>query len=85
MNVKDLEIAQDLSQEERAVRGGNSSHVGGLNQFVVGNLGGNSFASPTTVVGINDPTVVQLDTTSITKDISKATDVLGSLGTLIKQ
>ena len=88
MNVKDLEISKDLSHEERAaVRGGNTSQVG-LNVGGRQSVGsGFLFASPVTQVQgpqINDNTNVYIDTTSITAELSKTANVVGSLDTLIK-
>jgi hypothetical protein len=86
MNVKDLDMTQELTQEERAVRGG-SANFGFIGGPVLANSAGPSLFSPTTNVQIFTPVQTQtnVDTTTITEAISKSTSVLGSLGTLVHQ
>jgi hypothetical protein len=86
MNVKDLEMTKELTNEEREVRGG-SSNVGYIGGPVLATNGGNSFFSPNTNVQIDAPTQTQtnVDPTTITESVSKSANVLGSLGTLIKE
>ena len=86
MNIKDIDTTQDLSTEERAVRGG-SSNFGYIGSPVLATSGGDSLFSPSTNVQIDTPVQTQtnVDPTTITSDISKNANVLGSLGTLIKE
>jgi len=86
MNIKDLEIAQDLSHAERAVRGG-SSNVANIGGPVLVDNGGISLYSPKTIAQVNAPVVTQInaDPTTITDTTSEVANVLGSLGTYIKQ
>jgi len=86
MNVKDLDIAKDLTQEERAVTGG-SSNVANIGGPVLVSNGGNSAFSPTTIAQVNAPNLSQanLDPTTVTEETSKVANVVGSLGTLISQ
>jgi hypothetical protein len=86
MNVKDLDIAKDLTQEERAVTGG-SSNVANIGGPVLATAGGYSLFSPHTNVQIDAPVVTQtnVDPTTITEETSKVANVVGSLGTLIGQ
>jgi Flp pilus assembly protein TadG len=72
MFIKDLEIAQDLSHEERAaVRGGNTSQIGlNVGGPVLVGASGYSFASPVTVVtgpqiNENTSTTTNVDVASI--------------------
>ena len=85
MNIKDIDMTQDLSTEERAVRGG-SSNFGYIGSPVLATNGGNSLFSPSTNVQIFTPVQTQtnVDPTTITSEVSKTANVLGSLGTLIK-
>ena len=86
MNVKDLEMSKDLSNEERAVRGGsaNFGYIGGPS---LETYGGNSLFSPNTNVQIFTPVQTQtnVDPVTITKDVSKSVNVLGSLDSFIHQ
>jgi len=86
MNVKDLDIAKDLTQEERAVTGG-SSNVANIGGPYLASNGGNSLFSPTTIAQVNVPVVTEInvDPTTITEETSKVANVVGSLGTLIGQ
>ena len=86
MNIKDIDTTQDLSNEERAVRGG-SANYGYIDGPVLATSGGASFFSPATNVQIDAPVQTQtnVDPTTITESVSKSANVLGSLGTLIKQ
>ena len=86
MNIKDIDTTQDLSNEERAVRGG-SANYGYIGGPVLATSGGNSLFSPATNVQIDTPVQTQtnVDPTTITSDVTKNANVLGSLGTLIKE
>jgi hypothetical protein len=86
MNVKDLEMTQDLSKDERAVRGG-SANFGYIGGPVLATNGGASLFSPATNVQIFTPVQTQtnVDPVTITKSYSETANVLGSLGTLIHQ
>ena len=85
MNIKDIDMTQDLSTEERAVRGG-SANFGYIGGPVLATNGGDSLFSPNTNVQIDTPVQTQtnVDPTTITEEVSKTSNVLGSLGTLIK-
>jgi hypothetical protein len=86
MNIKDLDMTKELSLEERAVRGG-SANYGYIGGPVLATNGGDSFFSPATNVQIFTPVQTQtnVDPTTITSNVSKNANVLGSLGTLIHQ
>jgi hypothetical protein len=86
MNIQDLAMTQDLSHEERAVRGG-SANFGYIGGPVLTTNAGPSLFSPSTNVQIFAPVQTQtnVDTKTITDTISKSTNVLGSLGTLVHQ
>ena len=86
MNVKDIEMSKDLSNEERAVRGG-SANFGYIGSPVLATNGGNSLFSPSTNVQIFTPVQTQtnVDPTTITAALSDTANVVGSLGTLIHQ
>src|SRR5277367_361986 len=86
MNIQDLEMTQDLSHEERAVRGG-SANFGYIGGPVLATSGGASLFSPSTNVQIFTPVQTQtnVDPTTITSEVSKSANVLGSLGTLVLQ
>jgi hypothetical protein len=86
MNIKDIDMTQDLNHEERAVRGG-SSNFGYIGGPVLATSGGDSLFSPSTNVQIFTPVQTQtnVDPTTITESLSKTSNVLGSLGTLIHQ
>ena len=86
MNIKDIDMTQDLSTAERAVRGG-SSNFGYIGSPVLATNGGNSLFSPSTNVQIFTPVQTQtnIDPTTITTALDKTTNVVGSLGTLIHQ
>ena len=86
MNIKDIDMTQDLSTEERAVRGG-SANFGYIGSPVLATNGGNSLFSPSTNVQIFTPVQTQtnIDPTTITTALDKTTNVVGSLGTLIHQ
>jgi hypothetical protein len=88
MNIQDLDMTQELSLEERAVRGGGGgTNVGYIGAPVLATSGGNSFFSPSTNVQIFTPVQTQtnVDLTSVTKSVADTANVLGSLGTLIHQ
>jgi hypothetical protein len=86
MNIKDIDTTQDLSTEERAVRGG-SANYGYIGGPVLATSGGESLFSPATNVQVFSPVQSQtnVDPTTITTEVSKNASVLGSLGTLIAQ
>jgi hypothetical protein len=86
MNVKDLDTTKDLTDEERAVRGG-SANYGFIGGPVLATNGGTSLFSPNTNVQIDTPVQTQtnVDPTTITESVSKNANVLGSLGTLIRE
>jgi len=86
MNIKDIETTQDLSTEERAVRGG-SANYGYIGGPVLATSGGNSLFSPSTNVQIFTPVQTQtnVDPTTITAALAETSNVVGSLGTLIHQ
>ena len=86
MNIKDIDTTQDLSNDERAVRGG-SANCGYIGGPVLATSGGNSLFSPATNVQVFAPVQTQtnVDPTTITAEVSKTANVLGSLGTLIAQ
>jgi hypothetical protein len=86
MNIKDIDTTQDLSNEERAVRGG-SGNYGYIGGPVLATSGGTSLFSPATNVQVFEPVQSQtnVEPTTITSEVSKSANVLGSLGTLIAQ
>ena len=86
MNIKDIDTTQDLSNDERAVRGG-SANYGYIGGPVLATSGGNSLFSPSTNVQIFTPVQTQtnIDPTTITEALTKTTNVVGSLGTLVHQ
>ena len=86
MNIKDIDTTQDLSNDERAVRGG-SANFGYIGSPVLATNGGNSLFSPSTNVQIFTPVQTQtnVDPTTITAALSDTANVVGSLGTLIHQ
>ena len=86
MNVKDIEMSKDLSNEERAVRGG-SANFGYIGGPVLETHGGNSLFSPSTNVQIFTPVQTQtnVEPVTITKSVSDTANVLGSLASFIHQ
>jgi hypothetical protein len=86
MNIKDLDMTQDLSHAERAVRGG-SANFGYIGAPVLATYGGNSLFSPSTNVQVFAPVQTQtnIDPLTITKSVSDVANVVGSLGTLVHQ
>ena len=86
MNVKDLEMSKDLSNEERAVRGG-SANYGFIGGPELTTHGGDSLFSPNTNVQIFTPVQTQtnIDPTTITKNITDTASVVGSFDTLVNQ
>jgi hypothetical protein len=86
MNIQDLDMTKDLSHDERAVRGG-SANFGYIGGPVLATNAGPSLFSPVTNVQIFAPVQTQtnVDPTTITESLSKTSNVLGSLGTLIHQ
>ena len=87
MNVKDLDMSKDLSNEERAAVQGGSANFGYIGGPVMETAGGNSLFSPSTNVQIFAPVQTQtnVDPVTITKSVSDTANVLGSLGTFIHQ
>jgi hypothetical protein len=86
MNIKDIDRTQDLSSAERAVRGG-SANFGYIGGPVMATSGGTSLFSPATNVQVFSPVQSQtnVDPTTITSEVSKSANVLGSMGTLVLQ
>jgi hypothetical protein len=86
MNIKDIEMTQELSNDDRAVRGG-SANFGYIGGPVLATNGGASLFSPATNVQIFTPVQTQtnVDPVTITKTSSDVANVLGSLGTLVHQ
>jgi hypothetical protein len=86
MNVKDIDTSKELTEAERQVRGG-SGNFGYIGGPVLATNGGDSLFSPDTNVQIDTPVQTQtnVDPTTITSDVTKNANVLGSLGTLIKE
>jgi hypothetical protein len=86
MNIKDIDMTQDLNHAERAVRGG-SANYGYIGGPVLATSGGASLFSPSTNVQVFAPVQTQtnIDPTTITSEVSKTANVLGSLGTLVLQ
>jgi hypothetical protein len=87
MNVKDLDMSKDLSNEERAAVQGGSANFGYIGGPELATYGGNSLFSPNTNVQIDTPVQTQtnVDPTTITKNVTDTASVLGSFGTLINQ
>ena len=87
MNVKDLDMSKDLSNEERAAVQGGSANFGYIGGPVLETHGGNSLFSPSTNVQIFTPVQTQtnVDPVTITQDVSKSANVLGSLDSFIHQ
>jgi hypothetical protein len=86
MNIQDLEMTKELSQDERAVRGG-SANYGYIGGPVLATNGGASLFSPATNVQIFTPVQTQtnVDPVTVTKSVTDTANVLGSLGTFIHQ
>jgi hypothetical protein len=87
MNVKDIDTTKELTKEEQAEVSGGSANFGYIGGPVLANSGGPSLFSPVTNVQIDTPVQTQtnVDPTTITKNVTENANVLGSLGTLIKQ
>jgi hypothetical protein len=87
MNVKDLDTTKELSKEEASDVSGGSANFGYIGGPVLATNGGASLFSPATNVQIDTPVQNQtnVDPTTITESVSKTSNVLGSLGTLIHQ
>ena len=85
MKIQDL--SKELSQEERAVRGGSNTNVGFIGGPALVQANGPSLFSPSTAVVVDTPTQIQTNVAPVTTtlDVSKVSNVLGSLGTLIAQ
>jgi hypothetical protein len=87
MNVKDLDMSKDLSNEERAAVQGGSANFGYIGGPVLATEGGNSLFSPSTNVQIFTPVQTQtnVEPVTITKSVSDTANVLGSLASFIHQ
>ena len=87
MNVKDIDTTKELTKEEQAEVQGGSANFGYIGGPVLATGGGPSLFSPNTNVQIDAPVQTQtnIDPTTITKNVTENANVLGSLGTLIKQ
>jgi hypothetical protein len=87
MNIKDLEVAKELSHEERAVRGGANVNNGFIfGPSLVENAGPSLFSPNTTVlIAPQEQTQINVAPVTTTVDVSKIASVLGSLGTSIGQ
>jgi hypothetical protein len=85
MKIQDL--SKELNHEERAVRGGSNTNVGYIGAPVLFQSGGPSLFSPSTAVIVDTPTQIQTNVAPVTTtlDVSKISNVVGSLGTLIGQ
>jgi hypothetical protein len=86
MKIQDL--SKELSHEDRAVRGGGAgpiANVGLMGGSQFDDTSGFRFASPDTNLAINTLPQINVAPTVTTLDVTKLTDVLGSLGTSIKQ
>ena len=87
MNVKDLDMSKDLSNEERAAVQGGSANFGYIGGPVLATKGGDSLFSPDTNVQIFTPVQTQtnVDPLTITKNVTDTASIVGSLGTLVNQ
>ena len=87
MNVKDIDTTKELTAEERAAVQGGSANFGYIGGPVLETAGGNSLFSPSTNVQIFTPVQTQtnVDPVTITKDISKSANVLGSMDSFLNQ
>jgi hypothetical protein len=85
MKIQDLN--KDLTNEERAVRGGSNSNIGFIGAPELMQSGGPSLFSPSTAVVVDTPTQIQTNVAPVTTslDVAKTANVLGSVGTLIGQ
>jgi hypothetical protein len=85
MKIQDL--SKELSNEERAVRGGANLNVANIGGPTLVQGGGPRLFSPNTTVLVDSPTVSQVNVAPITTtlDVSKTANVLGSLDSLIAQ
>jgi hypothetical protein len=85
MKIQDL--SKELTQEERAVRGGSNTNVGIIGAPTLVQSGGPSLFSPNTAVEVFTPTQIQTNVAPVTTslDVTKTANVLGSLDTLIGQ
>jgi len=84
MKIQDL--SKELSNEERAVRGGTDINFASVGApTLVQNGGGINLASPTTGVLLSTPSVSQTnfnpETTSVA--VTKTADIVGSVNSLI--
>jgi hypothetical protein len=81
MFIKDLEIAKELSHEERAaVRGGNQYMFGGWQNasgYVFGNV--TQVAGPQIQTDVHPTTIVDVDTTTISKSLSAVDSLLNGV------
>ena len=87
MNVKDLDMSKDLSNEERAAVQGGSANFGYIGGPKLSTYGGDSPFSPNTNVQIFTPVQTQtnVDPTTITKSVTDVANVGGSAGPFIHQ
>jgi len=89
MNVKDIDMTKELTEEERAaVQGGSgSANFGFIGGPELSTYGGDSLFSPNTNVQVFTPVQTQtnVDPTTITKNITNTADVVGSMGTFVHQ
>jgi hypothetical protein len=85
MKIQDL--SKELSNEERAVRGGSNTNAGYIGGPELVQNGGPALFSPSTAVIVDTPTQSQSNVAPVTTtlDVAKTANVLGSLGTLIGQ
>jgi hypothetical protein len=85
MKVQDL--SKELSDEERAVRGGSNANIGFIGGPELAQSGGPSLFSPSTAVVVDTPTQIQTNVAPVTTtlDSLNTANVVGSLGTLIGQ
>jgi hypothetical protein len=86
MQIKDLEMSQDLARDElSAVRGGSNFGSVGGQQATQTVFGGNGVGSPVTAISapVNAPTLTQVDTHPTTIVDLNTNNVLASQNTLI--
>ena len=87
MNVKDIDMTKELTEEERAAVQGGSANFGYIGGPELSTYGGDSLFSPNTNVQIFTPVQTQtnIDPTTITKSVTDTANVVGSLGTFVHQ
>lgn len=80
MFIKDLEIAKELSHEERAaVRGGDNQYMIGPWQYASGSPFSTQVAGPQTQLDVHPTTIVKLDTTTISESLSAVGSLLNGV------